>query len=116
MCRLRNIAMCDYQESVTTEQTVRWTDRCQTKLSLCAAMLHTRHKNENCNKMSGPKGHCRSPEYNECVKNLTFEWNQKQQHFVTHASRSLLCIQFVAVAFQSSVVKADYVFPYIYMH
>ena len=24
------------------------------------------------------------------VKNLTTEWNQKQQHFITHASRSLL--------------------------
>ena len=27
MCRLRNIAMRDYQESVTTGQTHRWTDR-----------------------------------------------------------------------------------------
>ena len=27
MCRLRNIAMCDYQESVTTGQTHRRTDR-----------------------------------------------------------------------------------------
>ena len=27
MCRLRNIAMHDYQESVTTGQTLRWTDR-----------------------------------------------------------------------------------------
>ena len=27
MCRLRNIAMCDYQESVTTRQTDRQTDR-----------------------------------------------------------------------------------------
>ena len=25
----------------------------------------------------GPKGHCRSPEYTECFKNLTSEWNQK---------------------------------------
>ena len=40
----------------------------------------------------------RSPEYNEhfCykldsrVKNLTTEWNKKQQHSITHASRSLL--------------------------
>ena len=127
-----------------------------------------------------PRGTDRSPEYNEhfcyklyySVKNLTSEWNQKQQHFISHASRSLLCIRFVAVAFQSegevfwrrgpslylpvtyfcltldpplgrygrnifmhvlghehfiptkfrkhplsgSVVKADYVFPYIYMH
>ena len=45
-----------------------------------------------------PRGTDRSPEYNEhiCykldsrVKNLTTEWNQKQQHFITHASRSLL--------------------------
>ena len=102
------------------------------------------------------------------IKNLTTEWNQKQQHSITHASRSLLWIRFVAVAFQSeeevflrrgppvtyfafsldpplgkygqnifmhvpghehfiptkfrkhplsgSVVKAGYVFPYIYMH
>ena len=27
MCRLRNIAMRDYQESVTTGQTDGWTDR-----------------------------------------------------------------------------------------
>ena len=27
MCRLRNIAMCDYQESVTTGQTDTQTDR-----------------------------------------------------------------------------------------
>ena len=56
-----------------------------------------------------PSGTDRSPEYNEhfCykldsrVKNLTTEWNQKQQHFITHASRSLLRIRFVAVAFRS---------------
>ena len=35
------------------------------------------------------------------VKNLTSEWNQKWQHFFHNASRSLLCIWFVAVAFQS---------------
>ena len=119
-----------------------------------------------------PRGTDRSPEYNQhfCykldsrVKNLTTEWNQKQQHFITHASRSLLWIRFVAIAFRSeeevfwrrepilprpgsalgkygqnifmhvlghdhfiptkfrkhplssSVVKAGYVFPYIYMH
>ena len=59
-----------------------------------------------------PRGTDRSPEYNEhfCykldsrVKNLTTEWNEKQQHFITHASRSLLWIQFVAVAFQSEEV------------
>ena len=27
MCRLQNITMRDYQESVTTRQTDRWTDR-----------------------------------------------------------------------------------------
>ena len=55
------------------------------------------------------RGTERSPEYNEHfwykldsrVKNLTTEWNQKQQHFITHASRSLLWIRFVAVAFRS---------------
>ena len=49
-------------------------------------------------KTRAPRGTDRSPEYNEhfCykldsrVKNLTTEWNQKQQHFITHASRSLL--------------------------
>ena len=59
-----------------------------------------------------PRGTDRSPEYNEhfCykldsrVKNLTTEWNQKQQHFITHASRSLLWIRFVAVAFRSEEV------------
>ena len=35
------------------------------------------------------------------VKNLTSEWNQKQQHFFPHVSGSLLCIRFVAVAFRS---------------
>ena len=56
-----------------------------------------------------PRGTDRSPEYNEhfChkldsrVKNLTTEWNQKQRHFITHASRLLLWIRFVAVAFRS---------------
>ena len=45
MCRLRNIVMLDYQESVTTGQTDGRTDRRRTKLSLCAAMLRRRHKN-----------------------------------------------------------------------
>ena len=44
MCRLRNIAMRDYLESVTTGQT----DRCRTKRSLCAAMLRRRHNNQLC--------------------------------------------------------------------
>ena len=35
------------------------------------------------------------------VKNLTLEWNQKYQYYIPHASRSLLCSRFVAVAFQS---------------
>ena len=35
------------------------------------------------------------------VKNLTSEWNQKQQHYFKHASRSLQCIKFVAEAFRS---------------
>ena len=47
MCRLRNIAMRDYQESVTTKKVWlpdRRTDRRRTKWSLCAAMLRRRHK------------------------------------------------------------------------
>ena len=52
----------------------------------------------------GPKGHCRSPEYNQCFKNLTSEWNQKQQHFILHVSRSLLCIRFVAITFWAEEV------------
>ena len=44
MCRLRNIPMRDYQESVTTKQTDTQTDG-QTKWSLCVAMLRRRHKN-----------------------------------------------------------------------
>ena len=60
-------------------------------------------------KTRAPRGTDRLPEYNEhfCykldsrVKHLTTEWNQKQQHFKTHASRSLLWIRFVAVAFRS---------------
>ena len=59
-----------------------------------------------------PRGTDRSPEYNEhfCykldsrVKNYTTEWNQKQQHFITQASRSLVWIRFVAVAFRSEEV------------
>ena len=59
-----------------------------------------------------PRGTDRSPEYNEhfCykldsrVKHLTTQWNQKQQHFITHASRLLLWIRFVAVAFRSEEV------------
>ena len=50
------------------------------------------------NHTRAPRGTDRSPEYNEhiCykldsrVKNLTTEWNEKQQHFIKHASRSLL--------------------------
>ena len=47
MCPLRNIAMRDFQESVTTGQTHGQmdgqTDRRRTKWSLCAAMLCRRH-------------------------------------------------------------------------
>ena len=52
------------------------------------------------------KGHCRSPEYNQRFKNLTSYWNQKQQHFILHVSRSLLCIliQFVAITFWAEEV------------
>ena len=45
------------------------------------------------NETRAPRGTDRSPEYKEhfCykldsrVKNMTTEWNQKQQHFITHA-------------------------------
>ena len=48
-----------------------------------------------------PRGTDRSPEYKEhfCyklvsrVKNVTTEWNQKQQHFITHALD--YCYEFV---------------------
>ena len=46
MCHLQNIAMYDYQESVTTGQTDGRTDRHRTKWSLCAAMLRRWHKNK----------------------------------------------------------------------
>ena len=46
---LRNIAMHDYQEIVTTGNTHRWRDRQtyrrQTRWSLCVAMLHRQHQN-----------------------------------------------------------------------
>ena len=66
----------------------------------------------NIAKTRAPRGTDCSPEYNEHfvykldsrVKNLTTEWNQQQQYFITHASRSLLWIRFVAVAFQSEEV------------
>ena len=35
------------------------------------------------------------------VKNLTSEWNQKQQHFFPHAFTWFLCIRFVPVATRS---------------
>ena len=98
------------------------TDRRWTKGSLYVAIIRRRHNN-TCTKTDtqiyvsfnsvsaarAPRGTDRSPEYNEhfChkldsrVKNLTTEWNQKQRHFITHASRLLLWIRFVAVAFRS---------------
>ena len=45
MCRLRNIAMRDYQESATTGQRDGQTDRRRTKWFLYSAMLRRRHKN-----------------------------------------------------------------------
>ena len=42
MCRLQNIVMPDYQESLTTGHT----DRRRKKWSLCAAMLRRLHKND----------------------------------------------------------------------
>ena len=56
----------------------------------------------------GPKGHCRSPEYNQRFKNLISEWNQNQQHFILHVSRSLLCIRFVAITFWAEEVFEMY--------
>ena len=44
---------------------------------------------------------------NTRVKNLTSEWNQKYQHFFPNAYRSLLYIQFVAVAFQTTLKKSE---------
>ena len=35
------------------------------------------------------------------TRQKTSEGNQKLQHFIPHASKSLLCIRFVAVAFRS---------------
>ena len=141
--------------------------------SYCPLTLSAYHSRKFYNKMTetrAPRGTDRSPEYNQhfCykldsrVKHLTTERNQKQQHFITHASRSLLWIRFVAIVFRpeegdpsvtyfaspwiypgqiwpnifmhvpghdhfiptkfrkhplsSTVVKAGYVFPYIYMH
>ena len=84
-------------------------------ISLYNIFLCVNKKNTYClYQQEAHVGHCGSPEYNERVKNLTSEWNQKQQSFVKnltsewnqkqqsfipHASRSLLCIRFVAVAF-----------------
>ena len=45
---------------------------------------------------------------NTRVKNLTSEWNQKYQHFFPNAYRSLLYIQFVAVAFQTTLKKKSF--------
>ena len=35
------------------------------------------------------------------LSKFDFGMEPKQQHFISHASRSLLCIRFVAVAFQA---------------
>ena len=77
-----------------------------TSLSPHCCWRHTCQGTYFCRSTRAPRGTDRSPEYNEhfChkldsrVKNLTTEWNQKQQHFITYASRSLLWIRFVAVA------------------
>ena len=45
---------------------------------------------------------------NTRVKNLKSEWNQKYQHFFPNAYRSLLYIQFVAVAFQTTLKKKSF--------
>ena len=65
-------------------------------------------KNTTTHETRAPGDTDHSPYYNEhfCIKLdqrdkiLTSEWNQQQQqHFIRHASRSSLCIQFVTVAF-----------------
>ena len=88
-------------------QTDKWTDdpntRCpQRTFQAGGIKIHVfvKHYTPIGNKVQtrAPRGTDRSPEYNEHfsyklnsrVKNLTTEWNQKQQHFITHASRSLL--------------------------
>ena len=74
-------------------------------------------KQDHCNmnfplvsKTRAPRGTDRSPEYNEhfllkailtCQKFDFRNGTKKQQHLISHASRSLLCIRFVVVAFQS---------------
>ena len=71
-----------------------WTD----KKLLVKILFSCIHNLANFSQTRAPRGTDRSPEYNEhfCykldsrVKNLTTEWNQKQQHFITHAFRSLL--------------------------
>ena len=45
---------------------------------------------------------------NTRVKNLTSKWNQKYQHFFPNAYRSLLYIQFIAVAFQTTLKKKSF--------
>ena len=54
-------------------------------------------------KTRAPRGTDRSPEYNDhfCYKLDSTERNEKQQNFIINASRSLLWIQFVAVAFRT---------------
>ena len=79
---------------------VFWKNYCILPLQCKIKMLHETRAQRDTD---------RSPEYNEyfCYKldsrdkNLTKEWNEKHQHFITHASRSSLWIQFVAVAFRS---------------
>ena len=79
------------------------------KYSVEQAKKKKKKKKKKHKQTRAPRGTDCSPEYNEhfCykldsrVKNLTTEWYQKQQHFITHASRSLLWIRFVAVAFRS---------------
>ena len=86
------------QRPRTTSLTTLWNSR-RTRPYAFAKIKETR----------APRGIDRSPEYNKhCsykldsrFKNLTTQWNQKQQHFITLASRSLLWIRFIAVAFRS---------------
>ena len=82
----------------------------KTKLILCQSTATSR-------KTRAQRGTDRSPEYIEhCykldsrVKYLTTEWNEKQQHFITHVSRSLLWIQFFCCSlpvWRRSILKKD---------
>ena len=76
--------------------------------------MHTKiilHVSVNTYRTRAPRGTDRSPEYKEhfCykldsrVKNETTEWNQKQQHFITHALDH--CYEFGLLLWPSGLKK-----------